>query len=204
MKTLLLTLLVIITTLLLSTCGPSDHSENALEDMALQKGRLIADSTQKVLASNLGKAMKAKGITHAIDYCNTAAMPLTRQMEETFDAPIKRTTLKLRNPDNKPDSTEASMLHTYDSLMEKNQSLEAYTHWKDENTLMYFQPIQINNSLCLNCHGTVGATLTDTVYGFIKDKYPADEATGYELGDFRGMWSIAFPREKLEALLADQ
>jgi hypothetical protein len=48
----------------------------------------------------------------------------------------------------------------------------------------------------LNCHGVIGKNIDSTVYKTIKDFYPNDAATGYKLGDLRGMWSIKFNTEK--------
>jgi cytochrome c len=64
----------------------------------------------------------------------------------------------------------------------------------DSAHLLYTKPIVINNALCLNCHGEVGAAVTEETYALIREKYPNDNATGHQMGDLRGMWSITFSK----------
>jgi hypothetical protein len=71
----------------------------------------------------------------------------------------------------------------------------------EDGYLLYTQPIVIENSLCLNCHGKVGETVGQDTYQLIKELYPADSATGFEKGDLRGMWSIKMARKEIVSRL---
>ena len=55
----------------------------------------------------------------------------------------------------------------------------------------YAEPI-IVQPLCLSCHGNV---LAPEVANHIEEAYPDDQATGFEIGDLRGVYWVAFPRE---------
>jgi hypothetical protein len=50
------------------------------------------------------------------------------------------------------------------------------------------KPIAIE-PLCLSCHGDP-ASMKDDVKAALKQRYPADKATGYQIGDLRGaLWA---------------
>jgi hypothetical protein len=62
----------------------------------------------------------------------------------------------------------------------------------------YHAPIVLNLPLCLNCHGQPGTNIQPATLVQIKKIYPGDEATGFEMGQVRGMWSIDFKRSDFE------
>jgi hypothetical protein len=66
-----------------------------------------------------------------------------------------------------------------------------------EDQYLFTQPIMVESALCLTCHGKPDNGLLKETNDFIKSKYPKDQATGYEIGDLRGMWSITFPKKKV-------
>ena len=53
----------------------------------------------------------------------------------------------------------------------------------------YVEPILLQ-PLCLTCHGD---TLTTDVASRIEQLYPDDNATGFEVGDFRGVFWVEYP-----------
>jgi hypothetical protein len=61
----------------------------------------------------------------------------------------------------------------------------------DERTLGYVEPIVVQD-MCLTCHGT---EVDATVEGTLAELYPADEATGFESGDLRGMFWVTVPND---------
>jgi len=180
------------------TACEKEANHHLLESRALELGTQISDSTQKMLAGNLKKAIAAGGVFHAIEYCNTEAMPITRKMEEKYGVKIKRSSLKVRNPQDRPDENERSLLLHFDSLATAGAPMTPAVRWLDDDHLLYARPIMLNKGLCLSCHGEVGSAVSDSLYAFIRSKYPEDRATGYKLNDFRGMWSIVFDADQLE------
>ena len=56
---------------------------------------------------------------------------------------------------------------------------------------MFYKPIVINNEACLKCHGNVEGDLAKV----IKATYPEDRATGYKMGDLRGMIAVTIERD---------
>lgn len=62
------------------------------------------------------------------------------------------------------------------------------------DSIAYYRPIFISSPACLKCHGSAGEGLDSAAYAVIQQRYPLDQATGYVLGDLRGMWSIRWKR----------
>lgn len=174
--------------LFLFSCKPS-VSEQDIESIKA-KGAEISKSTGKKLAGTLMEKIKSGGIPEAIDFCNTAAIPLTDKVADSFKVNIKRTSLKTRNPKNKPSEKELAILKKYEADLIKGTGLEAIVETTDGNS-QYYSPIIIE-SKCLMCHGTLDKELSRPIDSIIKIKYPEDLATGYKEGDLRGMWSISF------------
>ncbi|MCP3925062.1 MAG: methyl-accepting chemotaxis protein, partial [Desulfobacterales bacterium] len=52
--------------------------------------------------------------------------------------------------------------------------------------IRYIKPLYITAS-CMGCHSD-----TESIPGFIKEKYPKDKATGYKIGDIRGAVSVSW------------
>ena len=66
----------------------------------LKKEAKLPDATFSVLSGQLQKALKAGGLDSAIHYCNLAAMPLVDSLSQLHKAQIRRTSMKVRNPNN--------------------------------------------------------------------------------------------------------
>ncbi len=151
--------------------------------------------------SNLKMALQESGPKGAIEFCNVQAYPLVDSVQDNMDVTIRRTSLKVRNPDNEPGQLEKQILEAYHYNIEQGMDLNANVQGTEDGYLLYTQPIVIENSLCLNCHGKIGETVSQDTYQLIKELYPADSATGFERGSLRGMWSIKMaPKEIIEQL----
>ena len=158
----------------------------------LNRGKEIAQATFAELSGELAAALEAGGVAGAISYCNLAAYPLVDSLSQVHQAVIRRTSFKVRNLADKPSPVEEKVLQEY---QQQEGELKPKVMVVDDQEVAFFAPIKIQ-PLCLNCHGKVGESpgINPDDYAVIKKHYPQDEATGYELGDLRGMWSITFKR----------
>lgn len=172
-------------------------SEGDISAAAEKLGAEIAMSTKKTLASNLKRAIQNEGVASAIEFCNIAAYPLVDSLQKKYNAQIRRTTLKTRNPNDKPNELERQILEAYQYNFENEQPLTDNIQEVDDQFILYTKPISIENALCLNCHGEVGKQVALETYELIKKLYPEDEAVGYQQGDFRGMWSIMLDKREI-------
>lgn len=160
-----------------------------------QRGKEIAQGTFAVMSSELLGAMQRGGVEEAARYCNLAAYPLVDSLAKVYEAGIRRTSLKIRNPKDQPTEAEREMLLSFQQLHEAGKPMEPVVQLLDPNTVAFYAPIKIQ-PLCLQCHGKLGETMKESDYTVIQELYPADEAIGYSEGDLRGIWSIQF-RKKL-------
>ena len=160
-----------------------------------EKGDLIAKQTSEELSGKLMSKMKEGGLPLALEYCNTAALPLTQQMSDQQGVLIKRASLKTRNPLNKPSDAEIIILKEFQANIDQGISLEPKVELDHNGMPNYYAPILVEKK-CLSCHGTLDKELSRPADSIIKSYYPNDMATGFTEGDLRGIWSIAFPKSE--------
>jgi hypothetical protein len=191
-------LIILVTglSLLLFACQQVSEQESAVQtttespDPYLAKGKKIASSVFTVLSTEVMKSMQASGVAGTVAYCNEQAYPITDSLAKLYQAHIKRTSHKVRNPRNAPDSLEAIMLEKYLTLQQKGLEMPPRVVQQGEN-VHFFAPIVLATP-CLKCHGIVGETLNENDLAVIQEHYSEDKATGFADGELRGIWSIRF------------
>ena len=159
-----------------------------------EKGQEIVQATFKTLSSKLKAALNEGGVKEAAQYCNLVALPITDSLSTLHKVKIKRTSLQLRNPENKPSKDELEVMERYKISSENKLEFNPLVRHMDNNVVKYYAPIK-TMPLCLTCHGTVGEELTKENYEMLAELYPEDKAIGYKDGDLRGIWSIEMERE---------
>ena len=159
----------------------------------LEKGLSISKSTGKELSETLSNKMKSGGVVEALEFCNAAALPLTKQMSDEHEVFIKRTSLKTRNPSNRPTENEILILKEYQVNLDQGGVLEPKVVLDQNGIPNYYAPIILEQK-CLKCHGTLNKELSKSTDSIIKSYYQDDMATGYSEGDLRGIWSISFTK----------
>ena len=123
-----------------------------------------------------------EGPYETVDTCHLKAPHIA---EGDFNAKydLGRTSDKIRNKNNNPKAWLVDILDDYkNSTMEKPVAAKVY---KVKNKFAYIEPIYVN-AVCLKCHGD----LKGSVEKKIKQLYPNDLATGYKIGEFRGLFYI--------------
>ena len=160
----------------------------------IQTGKKITTFSFKTLSKEVMNAINEGGVQHAVDYCHLQAGPMIDSLSKQYNAKISRVSDQYRNPQNKPDELDLTVIETYRKQLDEGQELQAHL----ENTgkeIIFYSPILILNPVCLNCHGVPGATAEQANIDFIRTKYPEDRAVGYKLGDLRGVWKIVLSPE---------
>lgn len=99
---------------------------------------------------------------------------------------VGRTSHKVRNPDNAPEPWVVPYLEKFKGKRRADVPPYVIENLEDEK-IGYLEPLFME-PICLRCHGTqVSPTLEDA----IEERYPKDQATGFENGEFRGfIWAI--------------
>lgn len=151
-------------------------------------GNQIVALTFDSLRNSLITAIGEHGMEEAISFCNTNALQLTKTYADSFN--IKRTSLRYRNAENKPDSLEKIILTEMTTEIQSARIPGPRVVRKNQS-IHYFKPI-IMQEMCLNCHGKPGVQITPSTGSRIKMLYPDDQAINFRTGDLRGVWHIVF------------
>lgn len=190
--------LIWLTAFLMVACDrDATEPENVSESRPTEaeRGRVVelGQDASEALIQSLGGQLKAAlqsgGPVQAILVCQQAALPLTSAAGASFEGvAIRRTTLKPRNPANAPDDIDRRVL---EMMARAGGAPEPMIEWGDD-TARFYRPLMMQE-VCLNCHGDA-ATFSPELSRTLSERYPNDLATGYALGDFRGVIRVDVKR----------
>ncbi len=166
----------------------------AIESSVREKGEAIAAQPFGVLNSRLGKAIADAGLTNAVEFCSVHGITFTTSVGVTNQVVLRRVTHRPRNPQNRADTNELAVIRQFEAELSKGATPKPIVAANKPDSFTYYAPIVLKLPLCLRCHGEPGADIKPDVLGQIKKTYPADEATGFKLGQLRGLWSVDFKR----------
>jgi hypothetical protein len=174
--------------LLFWSCESSFEKEETLAPTVgnVELGKEIAGKSFLALSTTLQSVMQTEGPVAAIQYCNVHAIPLIDSLSQAHDVLIKRTSLRVRNPEDAPNQEEIGVLNEFQTIVSNGDIPVAKMVGNS-----FYAPIFIQDG-CLVCHGVPGEKLSYDLHTKILALYPSDAAFGYQAGDLRGMWSIIF------------
>lgn len=190
---------------LFAACGGGEDAASknpGSSPQAQQAEQTARDASQKLTATLLGavqRAMKEGGPAHAVRVCAGKAQELTDEVAAEYGVEIRRVTEKPRNPLDSPDAYERRVLARF-AAQAQDGSLDAATvhtevvEEEDGAVLRFLKPLTIRKP-CLACHGSA-EQISAEVVEVLRERYPADRATGYDTGDLRGTISVTVPLEK--------
>lgn len=156
------------------------------------EGVKVAKASFLVLAGKLMAALKDGGIKKAIGFCATNAQALTKDLSKKYKVQIQRVSHKARNPKNQANAEEMKLITRYLAARKAKKPLKPTVQKVSDKEFLFYGPIVLGNPLCLQCHGTEGKLLTKENAALIRKHYPKDQATGFAMGQLRGMWKIRF------------
>ena len=112
-------------------------------------------------------------------------------MPQRFDAAsdgveMGRTSHLLRNPANAPQPWVEPLLAAYVADPELSEPRAVRL---GDSRFGYVEPIRTIN-LCINCHGPA---VEEELLAEIRSLYPEDQATGFKVGDLRGLFWVTMP-----------
>lgn len=163
-----------------------------LEDSLLQAGTAYAALGGRVLMQQLKTAMAEGGVPHAVRYCAANAYPLLDSASRAEGAVIRRVSHKPRNEKSSASPWERDLIREYQDLLDEGETLAPRLRTDTAYKIAY-SPIVLNQGLCLNCHGELGTDITPENYSLIYERYDDDSATGFKIGQMRGLWRVEFP-----------
>lgn len=193
-----LMLLLIIAAGLIAGCQSADKQSEKpaeqLDPMSLDSETVLARNASKQLVMSFTNRLKGELMAAiaahepagAIGVCKEVA-PAIADSTSTDGWIVRRVTDKFRNPDNRATLAELEIMARFND----STAPRFVEHWEktdSSNTYYYYEPIRVG-ALCLNCHGEL-QTLAPGVMQAVRKQYPSDKATGYQVGDLRGMFVV--------------
>ena len=165
---------------LLALTAAAQESKHARGHELLQP---FKEDLQRALKNGL-----AQGPVAAIDACQLQAPELARALAKD-GVRVGRASDRLRNPANVAPAWVAPILADYVKNPSSRWPAAVYLH---KDRAGYVEPI-IVQALCLTCHGS---DIAPALAARINERYPADRAIDYEVGDLRGVFWVEYPRLK--------
>ncbi len=173
-----------------------------IPEKIVKKGTEASGKLLMTLKTQLMAAMQQNGLQGALSFCSANARKLTDDVNLSYlgTLSIKRTSLKYRNPLDKPDQFEETALHLMQKMIAGGGTTSDHLIQKiTENgnvKYRYYKPLLIS-STCLGCHGDE-KKMKPEILRFIRKTYPAGTATGYVKGQLRGVIRVEMnaPTEK--------
>ena len=172
--------LLVASTIIFSVC----MAASAAEENALIEGKEILKPFKEKLQTTLQNGMK-KGVIETISACQIEAPKIAASMSSQGII-VGRTSHKLRNPSNTAPAWVAPILAEY---LANSQSRQPRNITINNHTRGYVEPIELK-PMCVICHGE---HLANDLANKIAALYPADQATGFKLGDLRGVFWVEYP-----------
>jgi hypothetical protein len=117
----------------------------------------------------------------ASNFCANSAIEMTKGFNSTLPKgeSIRRTALKYRNPANKPDKIDIKVMEEFVAYKNFDKPKVIMVHGVERK----YKALPTKDE-CMICHG---GNISPAVKKVILKSYPKDLATGFKLGDFRGV-----------------
>lgn len=151
-----------------------------------QEAQSIIKQFSGELKQQLKQGMKNGGPVAAIHVCSAVA-PAIAISNSKDGWTIKRTSLKVRNANNKATDSELKVLQSFENKKQQGIKVSNINHTEIiDNQFVYMQAIG-TNKVCLNCHGS---SLKPDTKKALNKLYPNDLAIGFKEGDIRGAFVL--------------
>lgn len=150
-----------------------------------------AEQATAVLArfkQDLQSALRAgleQGPEQAVSVCRERAPAIARSLS-IDGVVVGRSSHRLRNPDNRAPAWVAPVIEAW---LEDGAAREPQSVALDDGRAGYVEPIFMQ-PLCTTCHGR---QIPAALAARIASEYPLDRATGFEVGDLRGVFWVELP-----------
>lgn len=178
--------------LALVACSSGNEQRSAIDKATyLALGDSITAHAQQLLMANVAKAIAERGAAGAVDFCSEKAVFLTDSVSGLHGAAIQRLSDRNRNLANAIASDQdRSAWAAIVALMKDDAAMPKHLLKEGEDGVFYYKAIPLGMPTCLKCHGSKEEDIAPETLQAIEAKYPADKATGYKLGELRGMWKV--------------
>ena len=177
--------------LLLTTVTSPPAPPEAVQDCRDATARLASG-----LMAELTKAMSDGGAAAALTVCRDKAPAIAASVSKDKGLTVRRTALKVRNPENRPDAWETEILKEFERRLAAGEDPAKVEHAArvevDGKPVVRFMKAIPMKEFCLQCHGDP-AGMRPEVKASVAQLYPDDAAVGFKAGELRGAFSVTRP-----------
>ena len=177
----------------LMLAAPATAKDPALDGQAAE-AKAVIKQLATALQSELKAAKGERGAGGAVKVCQQVAPQIASDLTEETGWQVRRTALKVRNPENRPRPQELRVLQDYAARAARGDSLAEMETLRidtlDGQRGVHFMKAIPVQEACLACHGSDLATGVAEALG---QAYPEDQAVGFAAGDLRGAFSLFKP-----------
>jgi cytochrome c551/c552 len=171
-------------------CGPAFADEAALKAQAADLTARYA----KELKTALSGAIEKDGPMGALDVCHSVAPKIAADLSASSGWSVARTSLKPRNAASAPDDYERNMMESFNARIAKGAKTAdlvsaEIVEAQGAKVFRFIKAIP-TGEVCLTCHGE---NVSPELKQKISQLYPNDQATGFKIGDMRGVFTLKKP-----------
>jgi len=171
--------------ILLASTLPWTVQAGSNEGPIKEEGAELLKPFKKQLMGALKQGLQ-QSPAEAVDICHVQAPGIPENVAPE-GVELGRTSHKLRNPDNAPTDWQRELVQHY----RQHEDRSPKSRTLDNGRVAYAEPIEVK-PLCVTCHGP-REQIPDAVRAKLDKQYPQDEATGFRVGDFRGIFWATWP-----------
>lgn len=155
-------------------------NEDKFESEAADLAKTLKTSLVKELTDKVAK----DGAVNAIPFCHENVKTIAKTAAKNYlpKYAFGRTSHKIRNTDNKAEAWMNDYLEKFKATKADPLKTQSAIHKLPNGKRVYLEALYVGPQ-CLTCHGDA---VTKEINDKIKSIYPADQATGFKLGEFRG------------------
>ena len=168
-------------------------SASSVEERVARSRQAVKEFAGK-LKGELLAALEEGGPVSAVSVCSEKAPAIAGGISRDKGWEIGRTSLRIRNTENAPDSWERKTLESFEERRKSGEDLTKMEHSEvvtanGKSVFRYMKAIPVGKP-CLTCHGK---DIVPDLAAKLKELYPEDRATGFSLGEIRGAFTITQP-----------
>ncbi|WP_404397369.1 DUF3365 domain-containing protein [Idiomarina loihiensis] len=159
-------------------------SSSASDDETYQ---LAAKNLQQRLGKVLMGTIQNEGHVAAINVCNEQAPAIADAVSDELGVTVGRTALRVRNPGNEPNAEQERVLREFEQLWSQAKGKPPTASYVDDKGHNVWMKAIVMQPQCAACHGS---SVEPELKQAINERYPNDQATGFEVGEIRGAFVV--------------
>lgn len=191
---------------LLAGCGQQAGDGGAASTVTTTSGGAVATAEARAkaaavdfsgqLKTALMAELQAGGPVHAVDFCHAQAPRIAEQVAKAHGVRLGRVAVpgRNRNPAHDPAAWQLEAVEAFQQAVDAGgppaEQVRLLTAGLPEGVAARFAKGIAVEPPCLACHGK---QIAPEVHDVLARHYPGDRATGFDVGDLRGLLWVEVP-----------